>query len=148
MQAYEARLEFDAVIYCPMLVKSRAVEVLVRRTIRAGAQRGTGQPRAVPSVCTLERAPESEPSSSNAGPRSRRLSLQRGLCWIVVEAIHSPGNLGTILRTAEACSVAGVIFVGPHTDPYHPTVVRASMGGIGHLALVRTSHAELAAWVL
>jgi TrmH family RNA methyltransferase len=147
VQAYEARLEFDAVVYCPMLVKSRAVEVLVRKTAAAGAIRVRISPEQFRSVCTLERASGIGAIVKQRWTPLSQIQPTRGLCWIVVEAIHSPGNLGTILRTAEACSAGGVIFVGPHSDPYHPTVVRASMGGIGHLALVRATHSELAAWV-
>lgn len=66
----------------------------------------------------------------------------------MIERLRSPGNLGTILRTAEACGVAGIIFVGPECDPFDPAVVRASMGGIFHLRLIRTSPAELIGWAL
>jgi TrmH family RNA methyltransferase len=68
-------------------------------------------------------------------------------CWLVVEQIRSAGNLGCILRTAQACGVAGVIFVGPYCDPFDPDVVRASMGGMFHLPLVRTTQTELGRWV-
>jgi RNA methyltransferase, TrmH family len=147
VQAYEARLEFDAVVYCPLLVKSRAVEVLVRRVAASGARRVRVTPEQFRTVCTLERA-----SGIGAIVKQRWTPLAqaeptRGLCWLVVEEIRSPGNLGSILRTAEACAVGGVIFVGPRCDPFDPAVVRASMGGISHLALVRTTHAELSIWV-
>jgi TrmH family RNA methyltransferase len=42
--------------------------------------------------------------------------------------------------------MSGVIFVGPRCDPFEPTVVRASMGGIFHLQLARTSHERLERW--
>jgi TrmH family RNA methyltransferase len=70
----------------------------------------------------------------------------RGLCWIVIEAIRSGGNLGTILRTAEAAGAAGVAFLGRDCDPFDPAVVRASMGGLFHLQLVRASHERFARW--
>jgi TrmH family RNA methyltransferase len=66
---------------------------------------------------------------------------------LVVEQIRSPGNLGSILRTAQACGVGGVIFVGPYCDPFDPDVVRASMGGMFHLPLVRTTQTELSRWL-
>ncbi len=47
---------------------------------------------------------------------------------LVVESIEKPGNLGTMLRTAEAAGVSGVIVADPTTDPFNPNVVRASLG--------------------
>jgi tRNA G18 (ribose-2'-O)-methylase SpoU len=54
----------------------------------------------------------------------------RGLCWLALNSVHSPGNLGTIMRTAEAVSAAGIIMAGDNVDPFHPATVRASMGSI------------------
>src|SRR5262245_58647159 len=69
-----------------------------------------------------------------------------GDCWVALEAIHYPGNLGTILRTSDAVGGAGAILLGPTTDPYDPAAVRASMGAIFSQRLVRTGLGEFAAW--
>lgn len=50
--------------------------------------------------------------------------------WLVLERIRDPGNLGTIVRTAEAASVAGIILVGECCDPFSREAVRASAGSI------------------
>lgn len=60
----------------------------------------------------------------------------RGL-WIALEEMRDPGNLGTIIRTADAAAAAGVILVGPSCDPYGRDSVRASMGSIFGPPLVR-----------
>jgi len=57
-----------------------------------------------------------------------------------------PGNLGTIIRTADAVGAAGVIILGPGVDPYDPTALRASMGAVFALPLVLASWEEFAAW--
>jgi TrmH family RNA methyltransferase len=69
-----------------------------------------------------------------------------GLGWVALDAVQDPGNLGTILRTSDAVGAAGVILVGPTTDPYDPAAVRASMGAIFTQRLIRASWAEFAAW--
>jgi TrmH family RNA methyltransferase len=69
-----------------------------------------------------------------------------GLGWVALDAVQDPGNLGTILRTGDAVGAAGVILVGPTTDPYDPAAVRASMGAIFTQRLVRATWAEFAAW--
>ena len=49
---------------------------------------------------------------------------------IVLESVEKPGNLGAVLRTAEAAGVDAVIVCDPLTDVYNPNVIRASIGGI------------------
>jgi TrmH family RNA methyltransferase len=67
-------------------------------------------------------------------------------CWLALEAVRNPGNLGTILRTVEAVGAAGVITLGNEVDFLDPAVVRASMGGIFGPRLVRATWSELSAW--
>lgn len=56
--------------------------------------------------------------------------------WVVVDGLQDPGNLGTIIRTADAIGAAAVL-VGPGTvDPYSPKVVRGTMGSLFHLPVV------------
>lgn len=49
---------------------------------------------------------------------------------VVLERVEKPGNLGAILRTAEAAHVDAVIVCDPLTDIYNPNVIRASIGGV------------------
>jgi TrmH family RNA methyltransferase len=57
--------------------------------------------------------------------------------FLLLDAIQDPGNLGTILRTAEAAKVTG-IFLGQGTvDRYNPKVVRAAMGSVFRLPIVQ-----------
>ena len=50
--------------------------------------------------------------------------------WIALEDLRDPGNLGTILRTAEAAGVTGVVLSANSVDMYNPKVVRSTMGAI------------------
>lgn len=50
--------------------------------------------------------------------------------WIILHRVHNPGNLGTIIRTADAAGIAGVILTGDSTDPFGPAAVKASMGSV------------------
>lgn len=49
---------------------------------------------------------------------------------VVLERVEKPGNLGAILRTAEAANVDAVIVCDPLTDLYNPNLIRASIGGV------------------
>ncbi len=66
--------------------------------------------------------------------------------WVALDEVQDPGNLGTILRTADAVGAKGVILLDYSTDPYDPTSIRASMGAIFSQAIVRSSLKEFIAW--
>ena len=64
--------------------------------------------------------------------------------WIALEEIRDAGNLGTIIRTADAVGAEGIILVGECCDPYATKSVRATMGAIFSVPIVRASRAEFA----
>ena len=67
-------------------------------------------------------------------------------CFVALHRVRDPGNLGTIVRTADAAGCGGVILVGECCDPYSVEAVRATMGSIFAVPLTRCSEAEFAAW--
>lgn len=67
-------------------------------------------------------------------------------CWIALEQVRDPGNLGTIIRTADAAGCGGVILIGDCTDPYSVEAVRATMGSVFAVAIARTTPAEFLVW--
>jgi len=71
---------------------------------------------------------------------------QSARCWVALQAVRDPGNLGTIVRTADAAGCGGVILVGDCCDPYSVEAVRATMGSIFAVPLARASVAEFIAW--
>jgi len=66
--------------------------------------------------------------------------------YLALESIDSPGNLGTIIRTAEAAGVSGIFLLGSDDDPWHPAAVRASMGSLFSQTLVKCSAREFTGW--
>jgi len=67
-------------------------------------------------------------------------------CWVALQAVRDPGNLGAILRTADAAGCGGVILIGECCDPFSVEAVRATMGSIFAVPLARTSVADFIAW--
>ncbi|MDR3633168.1 MAG: RNA methyltransferase [Isosphaeraceae bacterium] len=74
-------------------------------------------------------------------------SPRAGLCWVVLEAVRSEGNLGSLIRTSEAFGGAGFILIGPRIDLFDPTVVRASMGALFRQKCIRTNVTSLRHWL-
>jgi TrmH family RNA methyltransferase len=66
--------------------------------------------------------------------------------WVALEAVRDPGNLGTIVRTADAVGAGGVMLVGNCCDPYAHEAVRASMGSIFNVPLARVSEERFLEW--
>ena len=67
-----------------------------------------------------------------------------GQCYALCDGISDPGNLGTIIRSAYAAGVSGLILGPGCADPYNPKTVRSAMGGLFHLPLARTKSNEAA----
>lgn len=65
----------------------------------------------------------------------------------VLESVEKPGNLGAVLRSADAAGVDAVIICDPLTDLYNPNLIRASIGGIFSVPCVACSSEEAIAWL-
>ena len=67
--------------------------------------------------------------------------------WLALEDIRDPGNLGTIIRTADAAGARGIILAGSSCDPWSPDCVRATMGSIFAVPLHRMGTSDLIALI-
>jgi TrmH family RNA methyltransferase len=65
---------------------------------------------------------------------------------VAVDSIQNPGNLGTILRTCDAVGAKALILLNYSTDPYDPVAVKASMGSIFTIPLIRLTSQEFLDW--
>jgi TrmH family RNA methyltransferase len=147
VQACDAGYCFDTIVLSRVLLGSDLAEMLARRLMKApGVQRVRVTPEEFRSLSIAERA-----SGIGAVVRQRWTPLRQakalpGSCWLIVEELRSAGNLGTILRTAEATGAPGLILLSRNVDLFAPAVVRASMGGLFHLRLVRSTPGEVRGW--
>ncbi|MBI1362141.1 MAG: RNA methyltransferase [Alphaproteobacteria bacterium] len=66
--------------------------------------------------------------------------------WVALYEVRDPGNLGTIVRTADASGVDGVILVGQCCDPFSVEAVRATMGSLFAMKLATADFATFDAW--
>jgi len=69
---------------------------------------------------------------------SRPWRTSRDPLIVVADGIQDPGNLGAIVRCADAAGAASLILTGETADPHHPRTVRASMGSMFRLPVERT----------
>lgn len=75
------------------------------------------------------------------------LPVSGGKLFVVLDRLQDPGNLGTLIRNADAVGAAAVILIEPCVDPFDPKTVRGTMGSLFNVPLVRTSDISgLFAW--
>ena len=75
------------------------------------------------------------------------LSLSSSPLILVLESVEKPGNLGAVLRTADAAGADAVLVCDPLTDLYNPNTVRASLGAIFSVPTVACASEEACAWL-
>lgn len=75
------------------------------------------------------------------------ISLPECPLVLVLESVEKPGNLGAILRTADAAGVDAVLLCDPLTDWYNPNVIRASLGAVFTVPVATADSEQVLAWL-
>lgn len=75
------------------------------------------------------------------------LPLRAAPFVVIIEGVEKPGNLGAILRTADAAGVDGVVVCAGATDLHNPNVVRASLGALFTLPIAEATTNEVLNWL-
>ena len=70
----------------------------------------------------------------------------RTAACVALHRVRDPGNLGTIVRTADAAGCGGVVLVGECVDPFSVEAVRATMGSVFAVPIARATETEFLAW--
>jgi TrmH family RNA methyltransferase len=145
-EAAEAGWEFEALLFCPERLKSEFGRQLVEKLSHNGIR---CQPV---SAAVFESFAEKEnPQGIAALVTQKKRSLaefspKNLLFGAAVVAPQDPGNVGAILRTLDAVGADGLFLLDGGADPYHPSVVRASMGTLFWKPFVQVSFDEFFAW--
>lgn len=74
-------------------------------------------------------------------------SLTVAPLYLVAEEVEKPGNLGSILRSADAAGASGLIITDPRTDLYNPNTIRASTGALFALPIAITNNQDCYAFL-
>ena len=146
-QAVEAGADIEALVVAPELLRRPATAAMVAqqedrgiRVVRvSGALFGRLADRDGPSgLAAIVRARLAVLADLPVLPSAR---------FVALHEIGNPGNLGTIIRTADAAGAAGVVLIGQTTDPFDPAAVKASMGALFSVPVAHVPAApEFFAW--
>lgn len=116
-----------------------AAATLLDRLLAAGAELLSVSPSVMQALAEREAAEGLVVTFDLFGASLGDLRLRDDDLVLVLDRLQDPGNLGTLLRTADAVGAAGVVLLEPCVDPFDPKVVRGSMGSLFNLPLVRSS---------
>jgi len=146
-RALEKKVAMEELYYCPDWFLGENEPALLEQAASAGAKLFELSKEAFAKVAYRER-----PDGILAvAPQWRRtldsLPLPAVPFLLVVEAIEKPGNLGTILRGADAAGCDAVIVCDPVTDLFNPNVVRASTGVLFSVPCAVEESGAVLAWL-
>ena len=137
-----------AIFHCPeFYLKNENEPGLVDECSRLGAEVYTCSKTCFSKIAYKERPDGLLMVGPHVSIMLADLKLPENALVIVTEAIEKPGNLGTILRSADAAKVAAVIVCDRTTDIHNPNVVRASTGTMFTVPIVEATSDEALAWL-
>ena len=138
----EAGFEVDTLFICPDLLseqvklpESKCVE-LSKEVYEKVAYRGS----------TEGLIAEVKVRENGLGQLARQIDLESPLI-VVLESVEKPGNLGAVLRSADAAGVDAVIVCDPLTDLYNPNLIRSSIGAIFSVPVATCTSEECIAFL-
>jgi TrmH family RNA methyltransferase len=128
-RAVEAGWALETLVVVPPLLPEPAAAMVAEQRARgvrvaevsvelAGRLTGRDRPPGLFAVVLARRA------------RLQSLAVAPDAVFVALHEVANPGNLGTIVRTADAAGAAGVILIGDTADEFSPTAVKASMGSL------------------
>lgn len=146
--AIDAASEVSGLLICPRLLTNPAGQAMVRRLRAARTPTTEVDPT---TFRDLALAPEAQGVMATLPLRWQSLPDEVGRhdLWLAVDTIRSPGNVGTLLRAGEAAGATGLMVFDPRStgpDPHDPLVLRATMGSLFAMRLVRTCHQSFRKW--
>ena len=147
LRAVDSNLEIQELFICREFFLGENEDSLIQKAISCGAEVYECQKNVFQKISYRDR-----PDGLLAVAPQRHYSLdvlskKENPFIVVAEAIEKPGNLGTILRSADAVGVDGVIVCDRCTDIHNPNVVRASVGTLFTVPVVEISSSDTLEWL-
>ena len=145
-RAIESRAVFDEFYYCDTYCTSEYLQRYKNYCIKTGIALYPCSKTVFEKISYREH-PEGILGVAHIPPLALdELTLSDTPLLLVAEGIEKPGNLGTLLRTADATGADAVILIDNRTDITNPNVIRASIGSLFFVPLIETKAAPFLAW--
>lgn len=133
--------------FCPAFFRAPAQAELIERLRQAGAELIEVSERIFEKIAYRDGPDGWLATFPTLDTRLEALRLSAQPLLIVAESVEKPGNLGAMLRTADAAGVDALIAAAPHTDWNNPNIVRASKGALFSVQVAAADNDQTLHWL-
>lgn len=133
------------IFYCQESVSDRQIGPLLARFRQSGGQIMAVSARVMAALCEREEIEGIVATFELLEANLDSLTMPEPALIIVLDRLQDPGNVGTLIRTADAVGAAAVLLVEPCADPFDRKTVRGSMGSLFSVPIVRANDASILA---
>lgn len=146
-RAVEAGVAIDEIFFCDAILEAEDAAALLKRIETGGAKTTQVSETVFDKIRYGDRTGGLVAVARRPKRTLDDLRLSSNPLIAVVEGLEKPGNLGAIVRTADAAGIEAVIVVDPDTDLYGPNVIRASLGTIFCVPVVEAEKETAIEWL-
>ena len=146
-RAMDAGVKLSECFFCPEMFLGSNEAALLERAQGQGAELFETTPEVLTKLAYRDRPEGLIAVSAIRSHTLAEMPAKKDGLYLVAETIEKPGNLGSLLRSADAAGATGVIVCDKRTDIYNPNVIRASTGAIFSMPLAETSSEEAHKWL-
>lgn len=139
-------IEVETAFYCPEIITEKEVDEILYKSVNQPEVLEVSS-KVYGQIAYREKGGGVIVWAKPAYKKLSDLKIGKNPLILVIEAVEKPGNLGALLRTADAAGIDAVIVCDQHTDIYNPNVVRSSIGCIFSVQTVATSSTEAIEWL-
>jgi TrmH family RNA methyltransferase len=147
MRAIGAGIELSEVFVCESLCHTEEARAALDLLSQSGILRWDVTPQVFAKLAFGERAEGVLAVAPTPTRALEQLKLPDNPLVAVLEGVEKPGNLGAVLRSADAAGVSALIVADGRTDLFNPNAIRASLGTIFTVPLAAATGIETAAWL-
>lgn len=135
-EAFRGADILECVFYSGSFTESNKGKLLLDRMRKAGVETVPVVDSVLSRISTVETSPGILAVAKMKKWNLWDFSLSRETFLVVCDSVQDPGNMGTIIRTADAAGADGVILTEECVDLYNPKTIRATAGSIFHIPVV------------
>ncbi len=145
--AFRSGFEAAAVLFEEAVTSFSIVENLLKNAVVPPAEVIATNAQVFEKVAYRTGVPNVVAVFKMKSPSLADLRLSENPLLLIMESVEKPGNLGAMLRTADAAGVDAVLVCDPHTDIFNPNAIRASLGAIFTVPVVALPSEEAVAFL-
>lgn len=146
-RALQAKIKVVEIFYCGDLVHDADLDDSVGLADQRGIEVLDVTSAVLGKLAFGERSEGAVAVAEYPQPTWPNWQLPENPLIIVLESVEKPGNLGGIVRTADAVGAAAVLLADPTADLFNPNAIRASLGAVFTVPLAAASPADILAWL-